>query len=341
MTTVLVTGGAGYIGSVLCELLLDRGHEVRALDRMFFGAQTLDHLDGRSGFSVIKDDIRYVGPEPFEGVDVVMHLAGISNDPACDLDPRITQEVNVDGTVHVAKRAHEAGVSRFIFSSSCSVYGASEGGIVDEDSPRAPVSLYARTKIESEEDLEGLQSDDIAVTMLRNGTVYGISPRMRFDLVINLMTLYAHRHRKIFVLGGGQQWRPLVHVYDVARAFAEVMEAPVDKVAGEVFNVGETDHNFQTLRIAQMVRDVLPYTEVEVVPDDPDRRSYRVGFDKIRDVLGFEITRTPHEGIVEIKQALERGTVDDGIRSRTVDYYRFLLEAEETLRDVSYAGSIF
>jgi len=341
MTTVLVTGAGGYIGTVLSELLLDAGHEVRALDRLFFGRQTLAHLEGRPGFEIVREDIRYVGAEPFEGVDVVVHLAGISNDPACDLDPRITQEVNVDGTMRVAKQAQVAGVSRFIFSSSCSVYGASDGVVLDESSPRAPVSLYARTKIQSEEDLMGLHSDDFAVTMLRNGTVYGISPRMRFDLVINLMTLYALRHRKIFVLGGGQQWRPLVHVYDVARAVQAVMDAPLEKVAGEVFNVGTTEHNFQTVHIAQMVRDVLPYTDVDLVPDDPDRRSYRVGFDKIRDVLGFEISRTPHEGIVEIKQALERGTVDDGIRSRTVDYYRFLLEAEQTVREVSYDGAIF
>jgi nucleoside-diphosphate-sugar epimerase len=341
MTTVLVTGAGGYIGSVLCELLVEAGHEVRALDRLFFGRQPLAHLENRPGFSIVREDIRHVGVEPFEGVDVVMHLAGISNDPACDLDPRITQEVNVDGTVRVAEQARSAGVTRLIFSSSCSVYGASEGSMVDEQSTRAPVSLYARTKIESEEDLQRMHGDDFAVTMLRNGTVYGISPRMRFDLVINLMTLYAHRQRKIFVLGGGQQWRPLVHVHDVARAFVAVMDAPVDKVAGEVFNVGKTDHNFQTVRIAQMVREVLPYTDVEMVPDDPDRRSYRVAFDKIREVLGFEITRTPHEGIVEIKQALERGTVDDGIRSRTVDYYRFLLEAEQTVREVSYDGAIF
>lgn len=341
MTTVLVTGAGGYIGTVLSELLLDAGHEVRALDRLFFGRETLAHLEGRAGFELVRDDIRYVGPEPFEGVDAVVHLAGISNDPACDLEPRITQEVNVDGTMRVAKQAQAAGVSRFIFSSSCSVYGASDGLVLDESSPRAPVSLYARTKIQSEEDLTALQGDDFAVTMLRNGTVYGISPRMRFDLVINLMTLYALRRRKIFVLGGGQQWRPLVHVYDVARAVQAVLDAPLEKVAGEVFNVGATEHNFQTVQVAQMVRDVLPYTDVEVVPDDPDRRSYRVGFDKIRDVLGFEISRTPHEGIVEIKQALERGTVDDGIRSRTVDYYRYLLEAEQTVREVAYDGAIF
>lgn len=341
MSTVLVTGAGGYIGSVLCELLLDAGHEVRGLDRMFFGHQPLAHLEGRPGFQIVREDIRYVGAEPFEGVDVVMHLAGISNDPACDLDPQITQEVNVDGTRQVAKHARDAGVSRFVFSSSCSIYGASDGDLLHEGSPQSPVSLYARTKIESEHDLMKMHGDDFAVTMLRNGTVYGISPRMRFDLVINLMTLYAIRQRRIFVLGGGQQWRPLVHVYDVARAFIAVMDAPVDKVAGEVFNVGDTDQNFQTVRIAHMVRDVLPYTDVEIVPDDPDRRTYRVAFDKIRDVLGFEIVRTPHEGIVEVKQGLERGTVDDGIRSRTVDYYRYLLEAERTVREVAYDGSIF
>lgn len=213
--------------------------------------------------------------------------------------------------------------------------------MLDEQSPQAPVSLYARTKIESEADLMQMQGDSFAVTMLRNGTVYGTSPRMRFDLVINLMTLYAIRQRKIFVLGGGQQWRPLVHVFDVARACVAVMDAPIDSVAGEVFNVGETDQNFQTVRIAQMVSDVLPYTDVEVVPDDPDKRSYRVKFDKIHDVLGFEIARTPHEGIVEVKQGLERGLVVDDIKARTVDYYRYLLEAEKTLRDVAYDGSIF
>ena len=341
MTTVLVTGAGGYIGSVLCELLLDAGHEVRGLDRMFFGAETLAHVQDHPKFRLYKEDIRDVGPEPFEGAEAVIHLAGISNDPACDLDPQITQEVNVDGTRQIAKQAREAGVSRFLFSSSCSVYGASGGDMLDESSPQAPVSLYARTKIESENDLMAMHGDDFAVTMLRNGTVYGISPRMRFDLVINLMTLYAIRQRKIFVLGGGQQWRPLVHVYDGARSFVEVMNAPIDKVAGEVFNVGETDQNFQTVRIAQMVRDVLPYTDVEMVPDDPDRRSYRVAFDKIRDVLGFEIVRTPHEGIVEVKQALERASVDDGIRSRTVDYYRYLLEAEQTVRELSHNGTIF
>ena len=177
--------------------------------------------------------------------------------------------------------------------------------------------------------------------MLRNGTVYGISPRMRFDLVINLMTLYAYRHRKIFVLGGGQQWRPLVHVYDVARAFTAVMDAPLEKVAGEVFNVGA---------------DGPQLPDGAHRPDGPRRAAVHrrrararrprpaqlpVAFDKIRDVLGFESRGRPYEGIVEIKQALERGTVDDGIRSRTVDYYRFLLEAEQTVREVSYDGAIF
>lgn len=341
MTKVLVTGGGGYIGSVLCGLLLDGGHEVRALDRFFFGQDTLNHLDGRPGLEIVRDDIRHVGIERFDGVDAVVHLAGISNDPACDLDEHITDDVNVAGTVRVAKLAKEAGVQRFVFASSCSVYGASSGHVLDESSPTAPVSLYARSKVQSEEDLAPMNGDDFAVTNLRNGTIYGLSPRMRFDLIINIMTLHAYRQRRIYVLGGGQQWRPLVHVYDVARAIRTVLEAPRDKVAGETFNVGANDQNFQTLRVAQMVRDVVPHTDIDLVPDDPDRRTYNVRFDKINEVLGFKVERTPYEGIVEIKQALESGATQDSIRTRTVDYYRFLLEAERTVRDVAFEGSIF
>lgn len=341
MTTVLVTGGAGYIGSVLTEMLLDEGHEVRLLDRFFFGSDLIASLTSRKGLTVIKEDIRYAEPESFEGVDVVIHLAGISNDPACDLDPGISEAINLAGTMHVAKLAKGAGVSRFLFASSCSIYGEASGGASSEESPMAPVSLYARTKIEAEEQLLPLGSDGFAVTFLRNATVYGLSHRMRFDLVINIMTLYAYNTRKIYVLGGGRQWRPVVHVRDVCRAFIAVMGAPVDKVAGQAFNVGSNEQNHQIIGIAQMVRDVVPHTDIEVVPDDPDKRNYNVSFDKIGEVLGYRVEKTPYEGIVEIKQALERGVVEEDVRTKTVQYYRYLLEAERLIREVSYRGSIF
>ena len=341
MSTVLVTGGGGYIGTVLVEMLLDAEHEVRLVDRFFFGRDLIERLEGHEGLTVLRDDIRYLQPEAFAGVDVVAHLAGISNDPACDLDTSISESVNLDGTMHVARLAKAAGVSRFIFDSSCSIYGAGGDAVVDETSPMAPVSLYARTKIEAEAELAKLNDADFAVITLRNATAYGLSSRMRFDLVINLMTLRAYTTRRIHVLGGGKQWRPLVHVNDIASAHLAVMEAPLDLVRGEAFNVGADDQNYQIYRIAQMVRDVVPHTDLDVVPDDVDKRSYHVNFDKIERVLDFKVTRSPYEGIVEVKQALDRGAVDDGVRTRTVDYYRYLLEAERVVREASYEGSIF
>jgi nucleoside-diphosphate-sugar epimerase len=341
MKTILITGGGGYIGSVLTEMALDAGHRVRVLDRLFFGREILADIEKRANLEILKDDVRFVPPSAFEGVDVVMDLAGISNDPACDLDPRVTEEVNLVGPVRIAKLAKQAGVPHYIFSSSCSIYGQGSSELLDEQAPKSPVSLYARTKIEAEEQIARLADGKFAVTFLRNATAYGLSYRMRFDLIINIMTLYAYRDRRIYVLGGGKQWRPLVHVRDISKAFLTVMDAERGKVAGEAFNVGSSDQNFQVYQVAQMIRDVVPHTNLEMVPDDPDKRSYNVAFDKIARVLGYRVEKTPYEGIVEIKQALERGKIEDTIRTRTVNFYRYLLDAEALLREVSYDGKVF
>ena len=343
MKTVLVTGGAGYIGSVVTEMLLDQGHQVRLLDRLFFGRDLVAKLEKRPGLTVVREDTRYACQKAFDNVDVVMDLAGISNDPASDLAPQITEAINLTGAVRMAQMAKAAGVPRYLYSSSCSIYGHSNGNgeRLVETSPKAPVSLYARTKIGAEAELAKLNDDRFTVAFLRNATVYGLSHRMRFDLVINIMTLYAYKQRKLFVTGGGQQWRPLVHVRDVARAFLLIMDAPKELVGGEAFNVGSTDQNYQIYRIAQMVRDVVPHTDLEVVPDDPDKRSYNVSFEKIERVLGYRTEKTPYEGIVEVKQALERGLVDDSIRTKTVHYYKYLLDAETLLQEVSYNGKVF
>lgn len=341
MSTVLVTGGAGYIGSVLSEMLLDAGHKVRILDRLYFGRELISQLDGRDGLEIVKSDIRYLDESAFEDVDVVMHLAGISNDPACDLDPNITEDINLAGTIRTAELAKQAGVSRFIFASSCSIYGAGDSEVLTEESEMAPVSLYARSKIDAEKRLTELNDENFGVTFMRNATVYGLSHRMRFDLVINIMTLYAYKNRKIYVTGGGQQWRPLVHVRDVARAFITVMDAPREAVAGQAFNVGANDQNYQIYNIAQMVRDVVPHTDLDVVPDDADKRSYNVSFDKITEKLGFKVEKSPYEGIVEVKQALERGRIHDTIQTKTVNYYKYLLDAERLLKEVSFEGRIF
>ena len=341
MSTIFVAGAGGYIGSVLLETLLDAGHTVRAFDRFFFRAEVLADLRPRSQLEIVRGDTRSVDHRTLAGVDVAIDLAGISNDPACDLDPSITKDINMTGAHHLAAIAKQAGVPRYIYSSSCSVYGQGSGDSSTEESVTNPVSLYAKSKVDAERELLALADDAFTVTILRNATVYGLSRRMRFDLVINLMTLYAYKHRRIHVLGGGKQWRPLVHVGDVASAFVTMMEAPRDKVSGQIFNVGSNEQNYQVYQIAQMVRDVVPHTEVEVVPDDPDRRTYLVDFSKIKNALDFKVRKTPYEGIVEIKQALERGKVDDTIATRTVQYYRYLLEAEKLLQEVSYNGRIF
>jgi len=341
MKQVMILGGGGYIGSVLTELLLDAGHHVRVLDRFFFGQHRLRSLEERPGLTLIKEDIRNTAPKHMEGVDVVMDLAGISNDPSCDLDVDITKAINVEGCRTASTAAKSAGVERYIYSSSCSVYGSGGNNMLDESSPLAPVSEYARSKIEAEKNLRELQSPDFTVTFLRNATVYGLSHRMRFDLVINIMSLFAFKTRKIHVLGGGKQWRPLIHVRDVARAFTHIMECDRDAVAGEVFNVGATEQNYQVLRIAQMVAEVFPYTTVEMVPDDPDKRSYRVDFSKIEQQLGFRVERTPHQGIVEIKEALERSLVEDDVSTKTVQYYRYLLDAAKILDEVMINGKVF
>jgi nucleoside-diphosphate-sugar epimerase len=343
MRTVLVAGGAGYIGSVLCEMLLDEGWKVVCLDRLFFGGEKLSHLRTRPEFSLIRDDIRYVGVDAFSGVDVAIDLAGISNDPACELDPHISEDINYKGALRFARMAKEAGVTRYVYSSSCSVYGDSGNGEqVNENSLPSPISLYAKLKLRVEDGVRELMSDEFCVTCLRNATVYGVSPRMRFDLIVNIMTAHAVTKRKIFVLGGGRQWRPIVHIKDVARAFVLTVNAPVETVNGETINVGANEQDFQVIQVANMIRDVVPYTTVDVVPDDADKRNYSVRFDKIGNVLCFRVNHSAIEGAVEVKQAIEKGTIDiDDVRTSTVRFYKYLIEADRILSEVKINGKLF
>jgi nucleoside-diphosphate-sugar epimerase len=342
MKKILVTGGAGYIGSVMTGELLKAGYAVTVLDRLFFGQHTVEQYKNNPNFKLIKDDIRYFDEKLLEGIDVVIDLAGISNDPACDLNPKITTDVNQDGCIRVAKLAHKMGVPQFIFSSSCSIYGNTASNRMTEDDPLNPVSLYAETKIRVEKEILPMAGKNFCVTVLRNGTVYGLSPRMRFDLVINVMTMNAWKSGRIYILGGGKQWRPIVHVKDVARAFMTVIEADKTKVNGQIFNVGSNEQNYQVVHMALIVKDVMPYLQIDVVPEDPDKRDYNVCFDKITNVLGYRAERSPHEGVVEVKQALENGLIDpDDIRTVTLKYYKYLVEAEKILKEVTYRGTVF
>lgn len=335
---VLITGGGGYIGNVLVDELLRAGHRVVVLDRFYFGESI---FEPHPSLELVRADLRTLDPKVLAGVDVTMDLAALSNDPSADLEPRLTEEINRTGAVRLATLAREAGVRRHVFSSSCSVYGesATPKPLTEKDDLH-PVSLYAQTKVRAEREILALDGGDFCVTALRNATVYGVSRRMRFDLVVNLMTLYAVRNKKIFVLGGGKQWRPLVHVRDVARAFMLVAEAPVERVRGQAFNVGSDEQNHTVAAIASIVAQVVPNTEIEHVPDDPDKRTYHVSFEKIRSVLGFLPTRTVEDGVREVLAALQSGLVDDSIKTKTVAYYRYLLEAERLVRELSMNGHV-
>ena len=339
---ILVAGGGGYIGSVLCETLLDEGYEVICFDRFFFGKKTIRHLLEKENFMVIQHDIRFSSEDIFTNVDCVIDLAGISNDPSCDLDPKVTEAINIKGTTRFAGLAKKNGVKRYIYSSSCSIYGAADHEQLTEDSLINPVSLYAKTKIASEQMLKDLSDDNFCVVLLRNATVYGFSPRMRFDLLVNIMTAHAVTRGKIYVLGGGKQWRPNIHIKDLARAFIVFLNSPVEKINGEVFNVGSNEQNYQVIQVANKIREVVPYVDLEVVPDDIDKRNYNVDFNKIKKILGFQVERTVHEGAVEVKQAIERAEIDfDDIRTVTLKYYKYLLEAEKILNEVKLDGILF
>ncbi|MBL7056456.1 aminotransferase class I/II-fold pyridoxal phosphate-dependent enzyme [Candidatus Woesearchaeota archaeon] len=313
MKKVLITGGAGYIGSVLIELLLNKGYFVRVFDCLFFGKDPIKKYLKNKNFELIKGDIRNLEsfPDLLKGIDSVVHLAALSNDPCCDVDPQDTLDINYSSSVKFAELCKKKKVKRFIFASSCSVYGAGEDIILDEKSDKAPVSLYAKCKIDFENKLLEMMDKDFSPVLLRNGTIFGISPRTRFDLVVNIMTKYAVLKNQIFIVGGGLNWRPLIHVKDVAHSIVLSLEAPSDKVKGETFNVGSNDLNFQIKDIAKIFKKVMPSIEIEYAPSDKDSRSYRVCFDKIEKVLGFKATKSIEDGIKEIAQGIKDGTLDD------------------------------
>ncbi len=297
---VLVIGGAGYIGSALVEKLLDLGLQVSVLDAMHFGEETLSRVAGHPKLTLIREDFRHIEAltRAVSGVGSVIHLGGLVGDPACAVDTDLTVDVNVTATKVIGEIAKARGVRRFIFASSCSVYGACDE-IVDEESHFNPQSLYARSKVASEAVLGALSSRDFAVTCLRFATIYGISGRTRFDLVVNLLCAKAVRDRMITVYGA-DQWRPFVHVVDVARAITMTLRAPTDLVAGEAFNVGSDAQNYTLGDVAELINRQVP--DAEIMSDDTfvDRRNYRVSFAKIRSRLGFEPAWTIERGIAQV-----------------------------------------
>jgi nucleoside-diphosphate-sugar epimerase len=336
---VLVTGGAGYIGSMLIPALLNAGYSVRCLDRLFFGRESLNQVISNPSFELVKDDVRWFDPSILRDVDAVVDLAALSNDPSGELDPSKTLDINYLGRVRVAKLSKEYGVKRYIVASSCSVYGFQEG-ILNETSTVNPLTTYAKANIMAERDTLPLSDAKFASTALRFATVYGLSARMRFDLAINGIVLGLHKTGKIPVMRDGTQWRPFIHVRDVANAFIAVIQAPAEKVGGQVFNVGSEQQNYQIHPLAELIgKSIGAPFQIEWY-GSPDNRSYRVSFDKIKSTLQFTPRCTIGEGAVEVYNALKEGGVSDTLKTKTVDWYKHLLEAHALSSEVALRGSV-
>ena len=339
MSKVMVTGAGGYIGTQLVRDLVKAGHEVTAVDRFFFGKEPLSEFIGNKQVTIKQKDIRDLDQNDFKGHDAVCDLACLSNDPAGEIDPQLTYQINRDGRIHVAKTAKEAGVSKYIISSSCSVYGKGEEPLLVETSKTNPISIYAKSTLEAEQENLSIADNNFSVTSLRNATVFGLSTRMRFDLVVNLMTLSAFQKGRIIVMGGGLQWRPLVHLSDVSQAFQLVIDANEKLINKEIFNVGLD--NYQIKNLAYLVREQLPIDiEIDLAPDDADKRDYNVDFSKVKNVLGFEAKKTIIDGINEIYVALKSGNVDTSIKTVTVSWYRNILDAKKLLDTIELNGRI-
>ena len=317
---VLVTGHDGYIGHVLVPLLQQRGHDVVGLDSGLF--ESCGFGPSELKVPAIAKDLRQVDVSDLRGFDAVLHLAGLSNDPLGDLSPQITYDINHAASVRLARLAKQAGVSRFVFSSSCSNYGAAGDAPLDETAGFNPVTPYAESKVWVERDVAPMADDSFSPTFLRSATAYGVSTRLRGDLVVNNLTGYAFTTGDVLIKSDGKPWRPLVHIEDIARAFTAVMEAPRELVHNEAFNVGQTAENFRVREVADMVAEIVPGAKVTYAPGaSPDARNYRVNCDKIRNRLpGFQPQWTLRRGIEQLYAAYQAHglTADDFLSSRYV-----------------------
>lgn len=331
--TVLVIGGAGYIGSALLPKLLDRGHRVKLFDRLLYGLEPIQNILDHPQLEIMQADFRRIDKlvEAMRGVDAVIHLGAIVGDPACALDRDLTIEVNLIGTRTIAEVAKGYGIRRFIFASTCSVYGANVGEeLLDEESYLNPVSLYAATKLASERVLMKLASQTFTPTCLRFSTIYGISGRTRFDLVVNLLTAKAVIDAEI-TIQGGNQWRPFLHVDDAAHSILCTLESPLQQVHQEIFNVGSEQQNYTIHQVGAKIQELVPAAKLISEDANGDRRNYRVAFQKIREQLGFVPRWTIDEGIQQVVEAIHKGRVKDYHEAKYSNV-KFLAEEESTAK---------
>lgn len=328
---VLVTGNKGYIGPILVNLLLQEGYEPFGVDSDIFAECAFDEKMPK--IPEMHKDIRDIASRDLEKFDAVIHLAAISNDPIGNLNPDLTYEINHLATVRLARLARQAGISRFLFSSSCSMYGAAGDDFLTEEAPFNPVTPYAHSKVLVERDVAGLADENFSPIFLRNSTAYGYSPRLRFDLVLNNLVAYAHTSGLVYLMSDGTPWRPIIHIEDISRAFIAALRAPREVVHNQAFNVGLNSENYRISELAEIVRDTVPGCRIEYAPNaGPDKRTYRADFSKIARILPeFKPQWDARRGVDEVYTAYRRigltREMFEGPQFKRIDHIKTLMAA--------------